>query len=216
MIGPQAGWAGPGVGMRGGWLLRLIHRVGAGWECILLGVGVDLGHGRHCRGRRVGGGRRAGSLLLLLLLRGPWLQAPGQAEVGRGVLVGRVVCCAGCLRRHMRLGLGLGLALAVTLAVALSVALVQALAHGVYVQLFVRRRPPRLETAARLLLLLLLLWLVLGSAHPTGGGRRRRRVSAVGAGRRRRLLDGQESIGAGCRRARSCMSKVARRRADAA
>lgn len=176
--------------MRGGWLLRLIHRVGAGWECILLGVGVDLGHGRHCRGCRVGGGRRAGSLLLLL--RGPWLQAPGQAEVGRGVLVGRVVCCAGCLRRHMRLGLGLGLALAVTLAVALSVALVQALAHSVYVQLFVRRRPPRLETAARLwlLLLLLLLWLVLRSAHSTGGRRGRRRVSAVGAGRRRRLLDG--------------------------
>lgn len=179
--------------MRGGWLLRLIHRVGAGWECILLGVGVDLGHGRHCRGCRVGGGRRAGSLLLLLLLRGPWLQAPGQAEVGRGVLVGRVVCCAGCLRRHMRLGLGLGLALAVTLAVtlavALSVALVQALAHSVYVQLFVRRRPPRLETAARLWLLLL-LWLVLRSAHSTGGRRGRRRVSAVGAGRRRRLLDG--------------------------
>ena len=101
--------------MRRGWLLRLIHRVGAGRKGILLGVGVDLGHGRHGRGRRVGRGRRAGSLLLLLP-RASWLQAPWQAEVGRRVLVGRVVYRAGRLRRHMGLGLGRGLALVLALA----------------------------------------------------------------------------------------------------
>lgn len=82
--------------MRGGGLLRLVHGVGAGGEGVLLGVCVDLRHGRHSGRRRIGGRRRAGSLLDL--------QAAGQtrgrvavggrllqAQAGRDVVVGRVV-----------------------------------------------------------------------------------------------------------------------------
>ena len=70
-------------------MLRLIHGAGARREGVLLGVGVDLGHSRNRRGRRVGRGRTGPLLvrLLLLLRTAAGLQAAGEAGRSRNSVV---------------------------------------------------------------------------------------------------------------------------------